>query len=1856
MAIVTITAQQTFPQVPGYTLTEQLYSGSRTAVYRALQLQAPQQPVVIKVLQQAYPSFSDLVGFRNQYMLTQNLTLPGVVRTLSLEPWQNSYALVMEDFGGVSLQKYAQMCAEKYAEKDLSSKALPLSDCLAIALQIAGTLQGLYRERIVHKDIKPANILIDPDSKQIKLIDFSIASLLPKETQTLQNPNGLEGSLSYLAPEQTGRMNRGIDYRADFYSLGVTLYELLTGELPFTATDPLELVHCHIAKAPVPVDQVDSAIPSMVSAIVLKLMAKNAEDRYQSAVSLKKDLLRCLSQWQENGQIEPFALGANDISDRFFILEKLYGREAEIKSLLAAFERTAQGHSEIMLVAGFSGIGKTAVINEIHKPITRQQGYFIRGKFDQFNRDRPLSAFVQALRDLMGQILSESDGAIAHWRSRILAVVRESAQLLIDVIPELENIIGSQPDAAALSGPSAENRFNRLFQNFIGLFTSIDHPLVIFLDDLQWADTASLQLIKLLMAEQHHLLLLGAYRDNEVSSTHAFIEMVEALKQSAVALSTLTLAPLTRQDTSHLIADTLHCSALRAQPLTDLLRRKTQGNPFFTVQFLKTLYAEGYITFNPDQSHWECDIAQVSALAISDDVVALMVQQLEKLSRETQRVLQLAACIGNRFDLATLTIVCDQGQPKIAKALWQALEAGLIFPTSQTYKLFQSEAELHAETVESLPSESSANSTYRFLHDRVQQAAYSLIPDSDKQVTHLKVGRLLLQNTSPQEREKNLFEIVSQLNMGIPHLSDIAERKELSQLNLEAAQKARSSAAYSASASFLKISIQLLAIADTFADTFAEVAGSSAWETDYAAMLRRYNLLAEASYLSGDFDSASQHIDVIFGCTHTVIDRIDAYETRIQIAVAQTQFQRALDTGLEALALLQIRLNDAPPPALDIERLYHLPSIAYPQAIAALSILSKLWAPAFVTSPELLPKVILTMLNLSVTHGSSATGAFAYALYGMLLCGTVEDIEMGYRFGQLALHTLAQYEDAELRCKVNQLFHAFIRNWKEPAHHGVECLADNVQTGLETGDIEFACYSAINYCDNLCIIGVPLATVYKKQTYYIELTKSVRQEFQHDCALIWGQFVENLMGDAKKPTELVGQRFDEHTQVARLKSAGSFSVLFFLYIAKAILNYVFEDYEGTLAATDSATQYEAAGCGLLPITQLPMYRSLALLALYSDANDEQQLSALAEVSTYQQRLSIWATHAPENFQHKLDLVAAEVARVQGQRVEALDLYERAIAGAKQNNYLHEEAIANELAAKFYLDWGKEKIASVYLQDAYYCYVRWDAKAKTNDLEKRYPRLLQPIFQENSTRRSAMSALTSIANLNKSHHSSTQTLVHTSIHSTIHPSCTHTTSSNVALDFAAVIKTAQSISGTLELDKLMCQIAQIILQNSGGDRCALVLPNQDGVWSVEAAAAIDASDSASDDASELSCTTTSEPLEGNLNVPTKLLNYVKNTQSMVVIDNLKTDLPVLGRYLLHHRPRSVLCLPILNQGHLIGLLYLQNQATSHVFTEDRIFTLYFLCTQAAISLENARLYQAAQAYAQRLEQSQIQTIQSEKMASLGNLVAGVAHEINNPIGFLNGSIKNASTYLQDLLEHLELYQKCYPNAVEAIQENEQEIDLSFLSEDFPKLIQSMKGATNRIKNISTSLRTFSRADTEYKVSASLNEGLDSTLLILKYRIKANEQRPAIEVVTAYGDLPMVECFPGQLNQVFMNLLANAIDVFDEAAQQSSFEALKKQPPQTITVSTVGLTDSLAERNMVEIRIADNGKGMPDEVKEKIFDHLFTTKAVGKGTGLGLAIARQIVTEAHSGLLTVTSELGKGTEFCIRLPISGSTAHG
>ncbi|HID99394.1 MAG TPA: serine/threonine-protein kinase PknK, partial [Thiotrichaceae bacterium] len=771
--------------LPHYQISTQIYESVNSVVYRGVRKE-DNQPVILKKLKEDYPTPEELTRYRQEYDIIKCLNIDSVIKTYGLEKYQNTLIIVLEDFGGEALNSALLSFMKGLGEREkVEILFLPL------ALKIADALGQIHAANVIHKDINPANIVWNKAAKQLKIIDFGIASRLPREMPTLKNPEQLEGTLAYISPEQTGRMNSALDYRTDLYSLGVTFYEFLTGKLPFESDSALELVHCQIAKTPTPINEVNPDVPRIVSDIVMKLMSKNVEDRYQSAFGIKADFEQCQHQLDTMGKIEAFKLAQNDFSGRFQIPQRLYGRENEVNTLLQAFERISQGAGEMMLVAGYSGVGKTALVHEVHKPMTSRNGYFAAGKFDQYQRNMPYFAISQAFNEFCNYLLTESAEALNQWREKILDAVGPNGQILIDVIGQLELVIGVQPPVVQVGPTEAQNRFNLVFQNFFRAICQKDHPLVLFIDDLQWADSASLNLLKTLMTDtdSRYFLIVGAYRDNEVDAHHPLVMTVEELQKLGALLNTISLQNLVKEDVNTLIAEALTSQLLSTQSLSYLVYQKTQGNAFFTHEFLKALYQQALLVFEIKTQDWQWDINKIAALDMTSNVVELMASKIKQLPTQTLEVVKLASCIGNSFDLKTLSIIYQHSQLDTLDDLWQAIEEGLLEALDERYK--------QRENVEKCE----ANPLFKFQHDRVQQAAYSLISDANKSSLHWQMGHLLLDNTP--NRENTLFEIVDHLNLGISLAQNQSKQYEIAQLNLRAAQKAKAAMAYEPALNYL---------------------------------------------------------------------------------------------------------------------------------------------------------------------------------------------------------------------------------------------------------------------------------------------------------------------------------------------------------------------------------------------------------------------------------------------------------------------------------------------------------------------------------------------------------------------------------------------------------------------------------------------------------------------------------------------------------------------------------------------------------------------------------------------------------------------------------------------------------------------------------------------------------------------------------------------------------------------------------------------------------------------------------------------------------------------------------------------
>jgi predicted ATPase/GAF domain-containing protein/tRNA A-37 threonylcarbamoyl transferase component Bud32 len=1736
-----------------YKLLEKINVGLNTVVYRA-ERREDQTAVIIKTLIADYPTLQEIMQLRHEYEISRHLNLEGIVKPYGLENHRNGLALILEDSRGEALKNF------------LNGRQLELKEFLEMAILLADTLGKLHDNQIIHKDIKPTNIIITPATLDVKITDFSIATRLSRETPTLSPSTLLEGTLAYISPEQTGRMNRSIDYRTDFYSLGITFYEILCGEVPFKATEPMELVHCHIAKQPVPLWEIiwakeqnsrvkittynptlknqNGEIIKAICDIVMKLLAKTAEDRYQSGYGLKADLEQCLNQLQQTGKNCNFIPGERDKSGQFLIPQKLYGREAQVATLMDAFERVSTGTAELMLVSGYSGIGKTCLVYEIHKPIVGARGYFITGKFDQFKRNIPYGALIQAFEGLIRQILTESSEKINLWRHKILNDLGQNTRVIIDVIPELELIVGEQPEVAQLGPSESQNRFNLAFKQFIHVFTQKAHPLVLFLDDLQWADSASLKLVHVLLTDldSQYLLVIGAYRDNEVSPTHPLMQTLDSIYSCGSIIHNIVLQPLTLSTVNQLVADTLgdNCSSAvpsiagfseqygeiegesllaknnnnereKCKLLAQLVFNKTQGNPFFITQLLTSLYAEKLLRFDFSMGRWEWDMGQIQSVAIADyNVVELLARNIQKLPPDSQKVLKLAACIGNRFNLDVLAIVSEKSISETASALWDGLQTGLILPIGESaYKiplLCQGNESLIIGNSPGTPSEiNTYKVSYKFLHDRVQQAAYSLIPSEEQKTTHLKIGQLLLHNTAQDSLEENVFDIVNQLNIGVEFITEQEEKYKLAQLNLMAARKAKAASAYEAAVMQLRVGLKLLA--------------ENSWQSNYDLTLALYIEAVEAEYLTTNYERSATLAEVVLQQASTLLERVKVYELKIQFYMAQNQMLKAIDTGLQVLDMLGVSLsNEADgsgfalklPSLTDVE---NIPEMTDPYQTAALTILMSLVSPAVAAHPEILPLLVVKLVKICMEYGHSPLAAVAYVFYGIVVCSATGDIDTGYHAGNLALKLLDKFNANSLKCKTYQIFYGLIIHWKEHTKEALLPLLSAFQSGLETGDIEYAGYCVTVYCAIVFLTGQQLDIVQQQQRQYLDLAFKLKQDYSIYYIKIFHQLTLNLQNRSENPCQLVGESFNETQMLPVFIETNNRVLLFMAYLAKTILFYLFKESNNAITNASLASEHAVSVMGMVVSPTHNFYYSLALLAQYPNASRSEQQQYLVIVDENQQKMQRWAESAPSNFQHKYDLVEAEKARIQGQILEAMEYYDRAIAGAKEQGYIQEEALASELAAEFYFSLGRDKFARIYLTQAYYGYIRWGAKTKVKDLESRYPL----VFSEMLSRESIG------IEINRTTTTST------------------TGSSSAVLDLFTVNKASLALAEEIVLDKLLDKLLKIVMENAGATTASLIL-EKDGKLVIEATGVVDR------DAVVL-CS--ESPVENTEHLPITIINYVGIAKENVVLNDAVVSQRFMNDpYIIKTQPKSILSMPIINQGKLIGIIYLENNITTGAFTTERLEVLKILSSQIAISLKNAMLYgkletatqnlktanEQLEDYNQTLEQkveertlelkqknsllreqaiqleltlkelqaTQTQLIQTEKMSSLGQMVAGIAHEINNPINFIYGNLTPASEYFHDLLGLLNLYQEQLPNATPEILNWAENIDLEFLIADFPRLLDSMQVGADRIRQIVLSLRNFSRLDEAEMKPVDIHEGIDSTLLLLQNQLKAKPE--------------------------------------------------------------------------------------------------------------------------------------------------------
>lgn len=1865
----------------GFTITDLLQEGTKSLIYQGVR-DADGHAVIIKGLRPEQCTAYNIEQLKHEYAIAQQLDLPGTVKALALAFDRGMPFLVLEDFGGRSLDQ-------------LFSLFQTPRSFLAIAIQIVSALAQIHQHHIVHKDIKPQNIIVNLETNHVKIGDFGLAAFIPYESQIVSSSNRIEGSLPYLSPEQTGRMNRGIDQRSDLYSLGVTFYEMLTGQLPFQGNDPLEWIHCHIAKTPIAPVVINPAIPQVLSDIVMKLLAKVAEARYQSAVGLLADLEHCRQLWETTGTIASFTIAEQDITDRLQIPQKLYGREQEITQLLTVFERVVTtGTPEVILVSGYSGIGKSSLVNELHKPVVQTRGIFIWGKFDQYKRDIPYATIVQAFQTLVRQLLTEPEEKLAVWRDRIQAAVGNNGKLITDVIPEVELIIGTQPPIPVLGSAESQNRFNLVFQNFIGAFAQAEHPLAIFLDDMQWADSATLNLIQTIATGSNlrFLCFLLAYRNNKVDVSHPLSLMVEKLRQQRIPLTEIVLSPLDLGCVNQLIAETLHCSLAHSKSLAQLVLNKTNGNPFFVNEFLKTLYQENLLIFNPAEKTWQWDIQQIEAKEITDNVVSLMIERMQKLSPEIQQVLRLASCIGNQFDLGILAIVAEQPAPAIANLLWEAVLRGLLIQSEQAEA-----AEKH----------------YYFTHDRIQQAAYALIPDAQKQSVHLQIGRLLLQNLNSEQLEDQLFDVVNHLNFGQEYITELSEANQLVTLNIQAGKRAKAATAYFPALKFF--------------DTASHLLASDAWDVDYIQTFNLFTELAECEYLTGNLERAEALFQLLLGKAQTPVDQATIYMLQIRLYQVAGRFDDAFTIGLEALKLFGVTfpdLSDQIKAAIEQEKqqaivnlgdrqiadLIDAPIIQDPSLKTIISLLTSLGPPAYLSKPNLFPLVVLKALNASLKFGNTEESCFAYSMYSMLLVSLFRDIPTGYAFSEMTIRLNQKLNDPKYKGTVLHIHGSHINVWCNHMATDLPFLEQGFLGCVEAGDITMANYNGFQGSWQMLEVITPLMDADRAIQKYLAFAQQSKHEAAYQTIRLQQQFILNLQGQTHDYDTLNSNGFDETQALTILKQTEFASGIVFYYIIKLIVFFTYEQYQKALESAQEAFSVLSAIRSLPIEANYLLHHSLVLTALYSQQSHTVQIEFLETLQQHQQQLQYWADYCPDNFLHKALLVAAEIARVEGRDLDAMRLYEQSIRSAHEHEFVQYEALAYELAGKFYLHRDFAAIAKTYLQEARNAYLRWGALGKVQHLEDHYADLL-PRFKPASDKDPATSSSTTFF------------------------------SSGVQLDILSVIKASQTISSEIVLSDLLQTLMQIVIEQAGAEvGYVLLLRNNRLVIEVEA--------KTNQDNEQLSIFQFIAEAKTSQSVPQSILNYVQRTQETVILDNAtQSSLFAEDSYITRNQPKSVLCLPIARQSKLIGILYLENNLATGAFTQAQLSALEILSAQIAISIENAQLYQELTESREQLnlalQSGQIgvwswdivndrvewddqmyqafgvtrETFDCKLESVLAcihpddrqyftqtlsqTLTDGVEHKLEYRVVFPNSTIHYIAArgrpffdetgqpirmrgIVLDITERklveerrLQLIQEQTARAEAESANRIKDEFLAVLSHELRSPLNPILGWARLLRtqklNEAKTAQALETIERNAKLQSELIEDLLDVSRILQGKLSLNTApvdlvttiQAAIETVRLAAEAKSIEIqttFPSQigqvlgdsnrLQQVVWNLLSNAVKFTPSRGRvEVGLEQIAIEP------QDLGIQDQANAQHpqplYAQIRVTDTGKGIHPDFLPHVFEYFrqadsATTRKYG-GLGLGLAIVRHLV-ELHGGIVQADSlGEGLGATFTVRLPL-------
>lgn len=1562
-------------ELPGHQLKEVIYIGQLSVIYRSF-YQKLNRHVIIKLLKVEYPNVNQIAHFKHEFELTKDLSekIPNkVIGVYEFIQYHNTYGILLEDFDAISLTEL------------MKSHLLTREQVVDLAIKIVRALEAVHAEHVLHKDINPSNIVINPKTGQLKLIDFGISSTLSFESFEPGGINAIEGTLSYISPEQTERMNRVLDYRSDYYSFGISLYEILTGVLPFKLQDPMKLVYAHIAKQPKSPHELNPEIPLALSNIVMKLISKTPEGRYQSTFGILDDLYHCQDQLKTTGSIADFKIAQKDYSPHLHLSEKLYGRELQIHTLMEALKKVSQGSAELIFITGDAGIGKSMLVDEIYKSLVKTQAYYIKGKCDQFKRNIPYQCLVQALEKMMQQIVLEGPATILKWRGLIQKAVGARGKIITDILPDLKLILGTQPDLEELGPLESQNRFKKVFSDFFRALCSSEHPLVIFLDDLQWVDLSTLEFLGVLLSDiqTQHLLVIGAYRNQEMKQQQPIFLKIEELKQKEGYGREIALTLLSAEHINQLLVDTLRKRPEETLDLAELCFLKTQGNPFFVNQLLRSLYQEQLIWFDYKDRTWQWALEEIKKSDITDNVVEFMTKKIATFPAQTRELLQIAACIGSQFNLKMLVKIANSSIKEMTKQLLPAIQDGLIIPQNENYKLVDDLFDMDA--------------SYRFLHDRVQQSASLMLNREAQKELHYRLARVLIESVPVLDLEDRVFEIVNHLNQASDLVVREEEKVEYFKLNMVAGSKAKASSAFREALGYFQQ-------AYAFFPALALV--------DYATVHRFFLEYSACLYINGEFELAEKITLQGLKYAKSLEDRLEILRLQINLSINKGKFNEATTIALKQLKELGLSIPLHPSKALVIKEFLltkwnigfqEIPDLIQKNEITnskermLIQLLLDCSSGVYYTGNLNLTGLILfTLVNRVLRYGLCKEAAQAFMSYAIMLV-IAKDWKKADQFGNLALQIAQKYHDSAVESRMIAVYGLMVCGW---SHHWKTLrgyFQESLEKGLQAGELTAVVLSST--CVLLFDPSLSLDTVMTESPRYLSLLKQSNDLNAWGSGKIQFQFRANLNGQIPDLFSISDDEFDEEACLQRFEQTQFDSGKANYHLKKAMLFYIYDDFKGAQFHLQEAAKIKESMSGVLYSIDYTIYSFHVEVGLYPHLKGWKKIKAWFAIRQALREMKKLARHCPENFLHHQQLMQAEVAKLSGRVAEAEKLYDASIETARQNQYLQGQAFANELAAKFYMDLGLDKNAKTYLRDARYGYHRWGAHAKVKHLEDSYPSFYSPT-QEVMTLRD-------------------------------HATTTNERTSSELLDFMAVMKASHLISREIHLPNLVEKMMQVVVENAGAEKGCLLL-KKEGQFFIEALAVGDSVEIL--------------PPASSVEIPHSIVTAVELAKEAIVLeDACQSEVYRSDPYIKRQQAKSILCIPLLNLNEIKGILYLENNLVKGVFTPDRLDLIQMLSTQMAISIDNARFYgELEDKVKQRtlqLQEAQNLLIQKEKMAYLGLLTTGISHEIKNPLNFIINFSKFSLGVLEEfnqfLSEHKEQKIKDSPEieeSIEQLQEN------------------------------------------------------------------------------------------------------------------------------------------------------------------------------------------------------------------------------